>query len=89
MFGVSKDNEVGEDVDSNGGVSETVEEEGGLMTKTDVIKSGLLESGVGELDGLDDFVTMGLKGEALVEDGTEVEKFGDLSDTTTRDSEGR
>jgi hypothetical protein len=35
---------------------------------------------VGELDGLDDFETMGLKGEALVEDGTEVEEFGDLGD---------
>ena len=44
------------------------------------IKTGLLESGVGELDGLDDFVTMGLKGEALVEDGAEVEKFGDFDD---------
>ena len=31
---------------------------------------------MGELDGLDDFETMGLKGEALVEDGTEVEEFG-------------
>ncbi len=47
------------------------EEEGRLLTKGDVIKAGLLESGVYELDGLDDFVTMGLKGEALVEDGTE------------------
>jgi len=35
---------------------------------------------MGELDGLDDFVTMGLKGEVLVEDGTETEKFGDLGD---------
>jgi hypothetical protein len=61
-------------------VPETVEEEGRLLTKGDVIKAGLLESGVGELDGLDDFVTMGLKGEALVEDGTEVEEFGDLGD---------
>jgi hypothetical protein len=61
-------------------VSETVEEEGRLLTKGDVIETGLLESDVGELDDLDDFVTMGLKGEALVEDGTEVEKFGDLGD---------
>ncbi len=67
-------------MDCNGRVSETVEEEGRLLTKGDVIKAGLLESGVGELDGLDDFVTMGLKGEALVEDGTEVEEFGDLGD---------
>ena len=51
-----------------------------MLPKEDVIKSGLLESGVGELDGLDDFVTMGLKGEALVEDGAEVEKFGDFDD---------
>jgi hypothetical protein len=61
-------------------VSETVEEEVRLLTEGDVIKEGLLESGVGELGGLDDFVTMGLKGEALVEEGTEVEKFGDLGD---------
>jgi hypothetical protein len=50
-------------------VPETVQEEGGLLPKASVLKSGLLESGVGELDGLDDFVTMGLKGEALVEEG--------------------
>ena len=80
MFGVSKDNEVAEGVDCDGRVPEAVEEEGGLLPKGDVIKSGLLESGVGELDGLDDFVTMGLKGEALVEDGAEVEKFGDFDD---------
>ena len=80
MFGVSKDHEVGEGVNGNGRVPETVEEEGGLLPKGDVIKSGLLESGVGELDGLDNFVTVGLKGEALVEDGAEVEKFGDFGD---------
>jgi hypothetical protein len=45
-----------------------------------VIKSGLLESDMDELDDLDDFVTMGLKGETLVEDGAETEKFGDLGD---------
>ena len=67
-------------MDCNGRVSETVEEEGRLLTEGDVIKAGLLESGVGKLDDLDDFVTMGLKGESLVEDGTEVEKFGDLGD---------
>jgi hypothetical protein len=67
-------------VDCNGRVSETVEEEGRLLTKGDVIKTGLLESGVCELDDLDDFVTMGLKGETLVEDGVEVENFGDLGD---------
>ena len=61
-------------------MTETVEEEDGLLSKGDVIKSDLLKSGVGELDGLDDFVTMTLKGEALVEDGAEVEKFGDLGD---------
>jgi hypothetical protein len=67
-------------VDCNGRVPETVEVEGRLLTKGDVIKAGLLESGVGELDGLDDFVTIGLKGEAVVEDGAEVEKFGDFDD---------
>ncbi len=34
----------------------------------------------GYIDVLDDFVTMGLKGEALVEDGVEVEKLGDFDD---------
>jgi hypothetical protein len=70
-------------VDCDGRVPETVEEEGGspgLLPKGDVIESGLLESGVGELDDFDDFVTMGLKGEASVEDDAEVEKFGDLGD---------
>ena len=80
MFGVSKDDEVGEGVNGNGRVPETVEEEGGLLPKGDVIKAGLLESGVGELDGLDNFVTVGLKGEALVEDGAEVEEFGNFGD---------
>ena len=80
MFGVSKDNEVGEGVDCDGRVPEAVKKEGGLLPKGDVIEAGLLESGVNELDGLDDFVTMGLKGEALVEDGAEVEKFGDFDD---------
>jgi hypothetical protein len=80
MFGVSKDNEVGEGVDCNGRVSESEEEEGGLLPKGDVIEWDLLESGVGELDDFDDFVTMGLEGEVLVEDGAEVEKFGDFDD---------
>ena len=81
---MSKDHQVGEGVDYNGRVPETVEEEGGLLPKGDVIKSGLLESDVGELDGLDNFVTVGLKGETLVEDGTEVEKFGDFGDGERR-----
>jgi hypothetical protein len=80
MFGVSKDHEVGEGVNGNGRVPETVEEEGGLLPKGDVIKAGLLESGVGELDGLDNFVTVGLKGESPVEDGAEVEEFGNFGD---------
>jgi hypothetical protein len=80
MFGVSKDNEVGEGVDCDGRVPEAVEEEGGLLPKGDVIESGLLESGVGELDGLDNFVTVGLKGESPVEDGAEVEEFGNFGD---------
>ena len=70
-------------MDCDGRVPETVEEEGGspgLLPKGDVIESGLLESGVGELDDFDDFVTMGLKGEESVEDDAEVEKFGDLGD---------
>ena len=67
-------------MDCNGRVPETVEEEGGLLPKGDVIKSSLLESGVGELDGLDNFVTVGLKGEALVEDRAEVEEFGDFGE---------
>jgi hypothetical protein len=33
-------------VDGNGRVPQTVEEEGGLLPKGDVIKSGLLESGM-------------------------------------------
>ncbi len=60
MFGVVKDKQVGKGVDDNGRVSETVEEDGGLLPKGDVIKSVLLESGMGKLDGRDDFVTMGL-----------------------------
>ena len=80
MFGVTKDNQIGKNVDGNGRVPETVEEEGGLFPEENVIKSGLLESGMGKLDVRDDFDTMGLKGEALVEDGAEVEKFGDLGD---------
>jgi hypothetical protein len=31
MFGVTKDNQIGKSVDGNGRVSETVEEEGGLL----------------------------------------------------------
>ena len=42
MFGVSKDHQVGEGVDCNGRVSETVEEEGGLLPKGDIIESVLL-----------------------------------------------
>jgi len=80
MFGVTKDNQIGKSVDGNGRVPETVEEEGGLLPKGDVIKAGLLESGVGELDGLDNFVTVGLKGESPVEDGAEVEEFGNFGD---------
>ena len=57
-------------------MSEEVE----LLLETDVIKSILLEGDAGELDVLNDFVTMGLKGETLVDDGTEVGEFGDLGD---------
>ncbi len=58
MFGVTKDNQVGRGVDGNGRVPETVEEEVGLLPKGDVIKSGLLESGMCKLDDRDDFVTV-------------------------------
>ena len=80
VFGVSEGDEVGEGVDRNGRVPESVEEEGGLLPKTDIIKSILLEGDVNELDVLDDFVTVGLKGEALVEDGAKIGEFGDLGD---------
>ncbi len=49
MFGVTKDNQIGKSVDGNGTVSETVEEEDGLLPKGNVINSGLLESGLGNL----------------------------------------
>jgi hypothetical protein len=41
MFGVTKDNQIGKSVDGNGRVSETVEEEDGLLPKGDMIKAGL------------------------------------------------
>ena len=43
--------------------------------ETDVIESGLLEGGAGELDSLDDLVTMGLKGDVTIEDVTQVGEF--------------
>jgi hypothetical protein len=42
-------------VDGNGRVSETVEDEGGLLPKGEVIKSVLLESDMGEIDDREDF----------------------------------
>ena len=80
MFWVSEGDQVGEGVDHNGGVSEAVEEEGGLLTEADIVESSLLEGGVSEFDGLDDFVTVGLKGEALVENSAKIGEFGDLGD---------
>jgi hypothetical protein len=80
VFGVSEGDQVGEDVDRNGRVPEAVEEEGGLLAEVDIVKSSLLEGGVGELDGLDDFVTVGLESEVLVEDGAKIGEFGDLGD---------
>ena len=77
VFGVSKG---GEGVDHHGGVPKTVEEEGGLLPEEDVVKVSLLEGDVSELDDLDDFVTVGLKGEALVENGAKIGEFGDLGD---------
>ena len=38
------------------------------MLEVHVVVTGLLESDVGELDGLDDLVTMGLEGELTIED---------------------
>ena len=80
MFWVSEGDQVGEGVYHNGRVSETVEEEGGLLPEADIVKSSLLEGGVSEFDGLDDFVTVGLKGEAMVENGAKIGEFGDLGD---------
>jgi len=80
VFGVSEGDQVGEGVDRNGRVPETVEEEDGLLTEADIVKSSLLEGGVSEFDGLDDFVTVGLEGEVLVEDGDKIGEFGDLGD---------
>ena len=51
MFGVSKDDQVREGMNGNGGVPKAVEEEGGLLVKVDVVQSRSLESGVGEFDG--------------------------------------
>jgi len=43
VFGVSKDDQVREGMNGNGGVSKVVEEEGGLLEKVDVVQSHLLE----------------------------------------------
>ncbi len=80
VFGVSKDDQVGEVVDLHGGVSKVVEEEGGLLAKVDVIESVLVKGVVGEFVSLDYFVTVGLKGEGTIEDDPEVGQFGDFSD---------
>ncbi len=40
----------------------------------------LLEGDVGKFDSLDDLVTVGLKGESVVEGDTEVSEFGDLEE---------
>jgi hypothetical protein len=68
MFGVTEDDQDCEGVDGNGGVPDEVEEEGALLSEVHVVVTGLLESGVGELDGLDDLVAMGLEGEFTIDD---------------------
>ena len=37
MFGVPEDDQLGEGMNVNGGVSKTVEEEGGLLANVDVV----------------------------------------------------
>jgi hypothetical protein len=56
-------------------MSGTVEEEGGLLVKVNVVND-LLKSGVGELDCRDDFVAVGLEGKSWVENGAKVGEFG-------------
>ena len=72
----------------NGGVSETVEDQGGPVSEGGVVVTGLLEGDVGELDGSDDFVAVGLESEFTVEDGIEVGEFGDFGDGETVRVEG-
>jgi hypothetical protein len=80
MFGVSEDDQVGEGMNGNGGVPDTVEKEGELLSKVYVVDSGLLKSGVGELDGRDDLVAVGLEGKSSIEDGAKVGELGDFGD---------
>ena len=68
MFRVVEENEVVEDVDDDGGVSEAVKEEVGLLPEADVIVVVLLEGSVGKVDSLDDLVTMGLESEVTDSD---------------------
>ena len=59
------------------------EDQGGVVSEGGVVVTGLLESSVGELDGFDDFVAVGLESEFVVEDGAEVGEFGDFGDGET------
>ena len=72
----------------NGGVTETVEDQGGVVSEGDVVVTGLLEGIVGELDGFDDFVSVGLESEFAVENDAEVGEFGDFGDGETVGVEG-
>ncbi len=49
-----------------------------------VIDSGLLKSGVGELDGRDDLVAVGMEGKSSIEDGVKVRELGDFGDGESR-----
>ena len=74
MFRVVEENEVVEDVDGDGGVSEEVKEEDGVFEETDVIVEVLLEGSVGKVDSLDDLVVMGLESEVADSDSLCVRK---------------
>ena len=78
MFRVSEENEVVEGVDGDGGVSETVKKETGLLSEADVIVADLLEGIVDKVDSLDDLVAMGLESESVVKGVTEVGELGDF-----------
>jgi hypothetical protein len=65
-------------VDSDGGIPETKEDEGGLFSETIVVKGGLFKGDVSKLDSLDYFGTMGIESEVVVEDGAEVGEFRDF-----------
>ena len=69
-------------------MAEAVEDQDGVVSEGGVVVTGLLEGSVGELDGFDDFVEVGLESEFAVEDGAEVGEFGDFGDGETVGVEG-